>query len=222
VDVTLKVLEEPTYRGFLSLEEAKAALGLPATPDPVNDPLLQIQINQSSAVIARLCNRQFARTKVAETRRGETHPDIYLSLWPVEDDDILGIEPAYKNGGPSIWPPPPPVAPAPGSFDLENFSGKLRVGGIDPVMITYWGGYELPDEAPDDLKYCCILLLRQGKTEAARESVEGIKMIAHKESRVIFFDPNASSGKTSTTTLSGESGIPAVDAILKHYLRFSV
>jgi hypothetical protein len=207
-DVTVKVLEEATYKSFLSLDEAKAMLGLPATGgDPAADVQLQFQIDAASAIIFRLCNRPFAKTKVLETWRGNTHPVIYLRLWPVKDQDVLGI----GNGGPSIWPPP-------GGFDLENHTGKLRVSG-DPISVTYSGGYELPDEAPDDLKHACLLLIRTQRTEATRESVEGIRMLAHKESRVIFFDPNAAGAKTSSAALSGSSGHPTVDALLEHYCR---
>lgn len=214
IDVTVKVLEEPVSKSFLSLDEAKKMLGMATTgtPDPVADELLQIQIDQASAVIARLCNRQFAKTTVMETWRDNPHATTYLRLWPVEDDDVFYIGP---SGGPAIWPPPPPPLPA-GSFELENFSGKLRKGG--DFTVVYSGGYLLPDDAPDDLKYACLMILRNQRGEAQRESVEGIRMIAHKESRVIFFDPNAGSA-TKTAALQGSSGIPQVDALLEHYIR---
>jgi hypothetical protein len=215
VDVTVKVLEPASYLSFLSLEEAKKALGLPATGStPEADDQLQFQIDSASAIIFRLCNRMFAKTTVMETWRDNRHETTYLRLWPVEDDDVFYIGPI---NGPVVWPPPPPPIPA-GSFELENFSGKLRKGG--DFSVIYSGGYLLPDDAPDDLKHACIMLLRQQRTETARESVEGIRMIAHKESRVIFFDPNAAGAKTTQAALSGSSGIPTVDALLEHYVRF--
>ena len=63
------------------------------------------------------------------------------------------------------------------------------------------------------------MLLRQQRQEATRESVEGIRMIAHKESRVIFFDPNAASAKTSQAARSGSFRHPAVDVLLSRYIR---
>lgn len=215
MDITVKVLEEAASQSFLSLADAKILLGLPATgATPEADALLELQIAMASAQIFRLCNRMFAKTTVFETWRGNTHPAIFLRLWPVKDEDMFGIQ----NGAapPSVWPPPPPPLP-PGSFELENFSGKLRVNSGDPISITYAGGYLLPDEAPADLKHACLLLVRQSRTEATRESVEGIRMISHKESRVIFFDPNASTAKTA----GGQaSGLPlGVDDLLSHYIR---
>lgn len=212
-DVTVKVLEEATYLSFLSLEEAKAALGLPATGStPEADAQLQFQIDSASAIIFRLCNRMFAKTTVMETWRENRHATTYLRLWPVEDGDVFYIG---GNDGPVIWPPPPPPLPV-GSFELENYSGKLHKGG--DFTIVYAGGYELPDEAPDDLKHACLMLLRQQRTETARESVEGIRSISHKESRVMFFDPNAVK-TSSTAALSGTSGVPQVDALLSRYVR---
>jgi hypothetical protein len=212
-DVSIKVLEEPVSRAFLSLAEAKERLGLPATGGtPEADALLQIQIDDASAIIARLCSREFAKTTVTETWRGNSHDVVYLRLWPVKDADVFGI----GSGAPGIWPSPPL---APGSFDLENHTGKLRVGSADPVAITYAGGYLLPDEAPQDLKRVCELVMRTARGDAQRESVEGIKMIAHKESRVIFFDPNQG-GTKAATVQAGSSGYgAAVDAILPLYIR---
>lgn len=215
IDVTVKVLEEPVSKNFLTLDEAKQMLGLATTgtPDPVADALLEIQIAQASAVIARLCNRQFARTGVLETWRDNLHATTYLRLWPVKDEDVFYV--GGLNDPPIIWPPPPPPLPAI-DIELENFTGKIRKGG--DFSIGYYGGYLLPDEAPDDLKYACLMILRTQRQEATRESVEGIRMIAHKESRVIFFDPNQGKANTSTA-LAGSSGIPQVDSLLEHYTR---
>jgi hypothetical protein len=48
-------------------------------------------------------------------------------------------------------------------------------------------------------------------------------MIAHKDSRVLFFDPNASAAKASGGTGGGSrSGVPAVDSLLGHYTRLWV
>jgi hypothetical protein len=211
-DVSIKVLEEPVSRDFLTLEEAQTRLGMPITGgDPAANELLQIQISDASAIIARLCNREFAKTTVAETWRGNGHETIFLRLWPVKDADVFGI-----GGGLGIWPSPPL---APGSFELENYSGKLRVGSVDPITITYAGGYLLPDECPDDLKHACILVMRSSRSEAQRESVEGIRMLAHKESRVIFFDPNTQKTATAAAATGGFGYGAAVDAILPRYCR---
>jgi hypothetical protein len=211
-EVSIKVLEEPVSRDFLTLEEAQKRLGMPTTGgDPAANELLQIQISDASAIIARLCNREFAKTTVAETWRGNGRETIFLRLWPVKDEDVFGI-----GSGLGIWPSPPL---APGSFELENYSGKLRVGSVDPITITYAGGYLLPDECPDDLKSACILVMRSSRSEAQRESVEGIRMLAHKESRVIFFDPNTQKTATAAAATGGFGYGAAVDSILPRYIR---
>ncbi|MGB8964750.1 MAG: hypothetical protein WCB99_03820, partial [Candidatus Cybelea sp.] len=163
----------------------------------------------ASAIIARLCNREFAKTKVAETWRGNDHETIFLRLWPVKDADVVSI----VNGGLSISPMPP------GSFELENHTGKLRIASADPVTITYSGGYLLPDEAPDDLKAVCLIVMRSSRSEAQRESVEGIRMLAHKESRVIFFDPNTQKTATAAVATGGFGYGSVIDAILPRYIR---
>jgi hypothetical protein len=206
-DVTVKVLDPPDSRDFLSLEEAQTRLGLPTTGgDPAANALLQIQITDASALIARLCNRQFAKTRVSETWRGNNHDAIYLRLWPVDDGDLEEI-----NGTPFD----------PDQHELENYTGKLRVNGFgDPITIVYSGGYDLPDEAPDELKAACILIMRNSRSEAQRESVEGIRMLAHKESRVIFFDPNTQKTATAAVQAGGlGSGVKQVDDLLRHFIR---
>lgn len=209
-DITEKIIDPPANRNFLTLEEAKKRLGLPATGgDPAADEQLEFQIADASAIIARLCNREFAKTKLVETWRGNTHETIYLRHWPVKENEVESV----TNGAPGIWPS--------GGYEVEEHTGKIRVPAADPISITYSGGYLLPDEAPDDLKYACLMLMRASRQEATRESVEGIRMIAHKESRVIFFDPNTQS-KTTAAAAGGSSGIPQVDALLSRYIRHAV
>jgi hypothetical protein len=87
------------------------------------------------------------------------------------------------------------------------------------VRITYWGGFELPDEAPLPLKQATLLLIVHQRSQATRESIEGIRMIAHKESRVMFFDPSQQQ-KASGGATASPSGVPAVDALLRSYTKF--
>ena len=84
-----------------------------------------------------------------------------------------------------------------------GFGGFTR-----PVRITYSGGYLLPDGAPLDLKQATARMLSNSRGQASRDAVEGIRMIAHKESRVIYFDPNSgSTAKAATSTGSLGSGL---------------
>jgi hypothetical protein len=208
-DVIVKVLDPADEMSFLSLREAKLLLGLPLTaaPDPIEDERLELQIAIASAQIMRLCNRMMARQRVVETWRDFAASKLFLRTFPVAEDDIEQI----MVGGGILGPD---------DYELEEESGTLQGLGrfAAPVRITYSGGYDLPDDAPLDLKQACALLVREQRKEATRESIEGIRMIAHKESRVIFFDPNASAAKT---TGGQASALPAgVEPLLSRYTRF--
>jgi hypothetical protein len=50
--------------------------------------------------------------------------------------------------------------------------------------------------------------------------VAGIRSISHKESRIMFFDPNALLAKILSAHPTGLN--PAVDALLKRYIRIEV
>jgi hypothetical protein len=192
---------------FLSLEEAKKWLGIDPA-DTTGDDLLLMQIATNSAIIMATCNRMFAKETVEESWRDLNSRRVFLTHWPVKLTDIISV-----NAGGLI-----------NAWDLEEASGKLsNYGGwSEPVTVTYTGGFLLPDEAPLPLKQATLLLLRADKTEAQRASVEGIRSISHKESRVMYFDPNTV--KTTTTPTAGNSltGVMAVDQLLKNYMRYWV
>jgi hypothetical protein len=213
-DVTVNVIEAAEGypaedMSFLSVTEAKKLLGIDPDDD-VNDEQLKMQIALSSAVIMRVCNRMFARETVAESWRDLGSRRVFLTHWPVKEDDIERVQ-----SGTTVLDAD--------QYELEERSGKLsNFGGwIEPVRITYSGGFNLPEEAPLPLKHAALLLVRQARLEGSREAIEGIRMIAHKESRVMFFDPNSTTKTTATVGTLG-TGIVAVDQLLYHYMRFWV
>lgn len=208
-DVRVKVLEPPEHTSFLSLREAKLLLGLPANGGDVTaDEQLELQIAIASAQIMRLCNRMMAKQKVVETWRDFAATKLFLRHFPVEEDAIEEVTIGGRG------------ALTPDDYELEEESGTLWGFGrfAAPVVITYSGGYELPEDAPLDLKQATLLMLSQARSQATRESIEGIRMIAHKDSRVIFFDPNQQV-KAAGAGGATRSGIPAVDSLLDHYTR---
>jgi len=214
-DITVKVLEEATSYALITLDELKLAIGIdPANTD--DDEQLQMWIDHFSDVIATMCNRVFAKEKVEETWRGDPPPyenyRIFLSHYPVADGDIESVSGA---GGGVIDP---------ASYEIENRSGKLTLlGGFsEPLVVTYTGGYVLPDDAPDALKQAMALLVQAGRTQMAREVTSGIRSISHRESRVQFFDAMAGAsgkgGSSSPLSMVGDT----VNALLYHYMRFHV
>jgi hypothetical protein len=210
-DITIKVLEPADEdAAFLTVAEAKRMLGLSSGGDPEADQTLEIQLVNATLTIMRLCNRMMARERLIETWRDFQQPKVYLTHYPVAEQDIEGIEAGGQAIGLS-------------GFELEEHSGKLWAprGFREPLRVTYSGGYDLPDDAPKPLKHATVELVRSWRASATREAVEGIRMIAHKDSRVIYFDPGQQQ-KTTTATGGNLTGIPSVDAILNRYLRIQV
>jgi hypothetical protein len=208
-DRVIKILVPATEIGFLTLDEAKTMLGM-ASGDATMDAQLQMWIDQNSATIMRLCNRIFAREKVRETWRDVGNRRVFLSHWPVSEDDIESVE----DGG---------VVLAPGDYELEEGSGKIsHFGGwIEDVVITYSGGYVLPADAPLPLKQATAMMVRESKMAGIFDmAASGIRSISHKEKRVQFYDTSKimSGG-------GGAGGSPtkqAVSNLLVHYTRWEI
>ncbi|HVG51165.1 MAG TPA: hypothetical protein VM867_05985 [Xanthobacteraceae bacterium] len=203
-DVTVKILEPAINFDLISLEELKLALGLPVAADPASDPQLEFLIDVNSSVISTLTNRVFAREKVRETWRCLGTRRVYLTHWPVKEEDIESVT---TDGLDNI------------DYELEEGSGKLSIftGRTEPIVVTYTGGFNLPDDAPDALKQAAALMVSTSKGEQAAAALTGVRMIAHKESRVMFH--------SNTGTSSGGGGGASnntretVKALLHHYTR---
>jgi len=202
VDVTIKVITPATSFSFLTLAEAKAALGI---SDTAGDAQLQWLIDTNSSVIATLCNRTFAKEKVRETWRKLLPNRMFLTHWPVKEDDIEGI----SVGGVDL---------AAGDWEVEEESGKLLLpeASDTPIVITYTGGYLLPAEAPMALKQACAMLVAVTRADTAAAETSGIRMIAHKEKRIMFHPPSATAG---TGGGSAPGARTAVKGLLEHFMR---
>jgi Phage gp6-like head-tail connector protein len=214
-DRTIKVLTPATSIDLLTLEEAKLLLGI-GTGDTSQDDQLELLITMTSATIAELCNRIFARERVEETWREVGNGRLFLSHWPVKTDDIESVMSAGD-----AW--------LTNAYELEEASGKLSNVKVNAaqssdwpqsVIVTYTGGFNLPDEAPYPLKQACSILIRDQRTEAQSAAVAGIKQIAHKEARITYFDTSSSSGSSKKSSSSGAA--TQLENLLKHYMRFEV
>ena len=215
-DITVKVIEAADSYDLMSLDELKLMIGIPAT-DTSEDEILKQWITHYSDVIATMCNRVFAKEKVAETWRGDLPPydtqngRVYLTHYPVADDDIESVTaPDGSSIDPTAW-------------EIENRSGKLQFFNTDwsePIRITYTGGYDLPDECPPALKQALTLLISSARVSMKREITSGIRSISHRELRVQFFDAAASAAKAGGNPLAAAGD--TVNALLYHYMRFYV
>ena len=203
-DVTVRVITPATSFAFMTLDELKVALGAPSGTT-ATDEQWQWMIEANSATIAEICNRVFAKEEVEESWRELVNNRIFLTHYPVKEADIQSVT---SNGVDQI------------DWELEEASGKLQFfGRSEPVTVRYTGGFVLPDETPMPLKQAAVLMAANWKAQLAMVQVTGVRMIAHKEARVMFHTP--STGSTGGTTSSG--GVPpAVESILSQYTRFWV
>lgn len=209
----VNVLTPATEVGLISLEDAKILLGISAG-DTSADEQLQMLIDQNSMQLALQANRDtFAKEKVEELWdclgpeccHGAT--DVYLTRYPVKKADIELVE------------TPQGTAVAPADWILQESVGLLRLPyATDQVFVRYTGGYDLPDEAPLPLQQAAGLMVRQFRTQAAQESTSGagIRLLAHKDSRIMYFSPKDMAGGSSSS--SGGPTVSASDAAIKNLI----
>jgi hypothetical protein len=215
-DRIIKILTPADSYDLLSLDELKTSMGIAST-DTSQDAQLALWITRASDTIATYCNRVFAYEEVEETWREFVNNRIFPSHWPIAETEIMSIE------------SPSGTILDDTSYEIEERSGKIEffdgnsygVSDSYPVIITYWGGYDLPDEAPPALKQACELLVRIESLMALALSRGGVRSVSHKEKRVMYYDPlQTILGKSLAP---GATGLPpAVDSLLKHYMRFEV
>jgi hypothetical protein len=216
-DRIIKVLTPATDFDLMTLDEAKTLAGIAIT-DTTEDAQMQMFLDINSATVMRMCNRIFAREEVREEwRELNGGCRLFPSHWPIKEGDIETVE------------SPIGTVLDPSMYELEEESGKVELiasGGlaaawIEPVAITYWGGYDLPDEAPPPLKRAVAMLNLQSKLLASLGTIAGIRMMSHKEARVMFHDPT----KLLEAALGGGASNAmqsSIMQILSHYIHFEV
>lgn len=220
VDVIVKVLEPATNFGFLTPDQARIGMQLEGSDVAASDDYLRLLIEQNSDVVATLCNRVFAREKVRETWRCIGEPcdcddakrsrRLLLSHWPVKEEDVEAVEiPRGNEVDPSCW-------------ELDERAGRLSVfcGTAEPIVVTYTGGYRLPDEAPPALRYAATILVGNARAITQLQSsgvATGVKSISHKEARVTFQSPTEA--LAMSTRQGGMPGMQAVQDLLVHFQR---
>lgn len=212
-DRSVKILTPATSNALASLDDVKTVLGIAST-DTSHDARFNLWIAQYSAVIATTCNRIFGYQTVKETWRGDPPPlensRLFLSSYPVKQIDLATVE-APKGS-----------ALASTDYELEELPGKLTLTGTwsEDIVVTYSGGYHLPDEAPEDLQAALMLLIQAAQFRFSITPTGGMRSISHRESRVMFFDP------AQLAKLHGAGPISQVDdmwkSLLSSYIRVEV
>jgi hypothetical protein len=211
MQTSLTVITPAQDISLVSLYEAKIALNLGSSSNPALDDQISLMIEWSSAEIAAMCNRTFAKETVTETFRDVdtfSNRRIFLSRYPVisvsnvdEDGDVLVVGDHY---------------------DIDSGSGtitRMDSAWLSPSSITYTGGYDLPNNSPRALRQAAILMVREAYYASVRGDAS-VRMVAHKESRIIYFDPNALAVKAAGGGAGGSPARRAVGDLLKHFTRF--
>jgi hypothetical protein len=208
---TIVVTTPATSIDLIELDELKRALNITAT---TSDAMLSDLITRVSAQIAAYCNnRVFGYETVVETftEIPEDKARLFLARYPIPLD-TTGITAITINGAAQTYP---------GGMLLDSLWGKLTLPSgayVEQTIIEYSGGYHLPEEAPPALKQAAVMLMR----EAYYASVRGdatVRMIGHKESRIIYFDPNLLA-RSSGGSAGGTPAQRAAHDLLTHFTRY--
>jgi hypothetical protein len=211
-DRNVQVLTPATSFDLMTLDEAKLMLGIAVT-DTSDDAQLELFIDINSATISRLCNRVFAREEVSESWRELNGGNrVFLSHWPVKHADIEAVESAGAAVTPDYW-------------ELEEDSGKVSFFGMtagEPVTVTYWGGFNLPEEAPNALKHGLSLLILQSRLLASLGTIGGIHQLSHKEARISFHDPSKILAAAMGQAGQASGMNSPLMQVLSHYIRYEV
>jgi len=202
----VQIIEPASSFALISLEELKACLKITSTTE---DALLTALINQSSDAVSRYCNRVFAKEKVTETFRQTSYDCLFLARWPIKEAEFEAV----TADGSEVDAD---------EYELDGIGGRLTnltgTPWAEPIQVTYKGGYLLPDEAPPSLRQAVTLLGRENYN-AVQRGDSTVRMIGHKESRVIYFDPNAAN-RGAAVSQGGSAAQRAIHDLLTHFTRF--
>ena len=195
----VSVVEPAQDHSLVSLFEAKIALGIPSSDTSMDD-ALTLMLERVSGQIATACRRlTFARETVIEvydTLPAGTYA-LYLSHYPI-----------WSGGITSVTSNESAVA-SPSGYLLGSNSGTImrrQTAWMAPVVVEYTGGYNLPLEAPPSLKQACIVALRTEFTQSQTAGGGEIRMISHKEARVVYQDdPSGAAGGASGISVSSDA-----------------
>lgn len=147
----LTVLTPATTSDLTVLATVKAEMGI---TDRASDVALAGFIRQASDVVAKFCNRVFARETVSQTiRLDHRHDVLILKRFP-----IASITAIVEND----------VALGPSDYELNGETGVLQRLHSDTVtfwprgkvVVTYTSGFDLPRGLPSGIERAAILLVK--------------------------------------------------------------
>lgn len=184
---------DPAVVDLISLDDLKLALGIEGDSE---DEALQAAITFQSRIITEYCHRRLAFAEALETFTFD-HNEIMLmrqaltlSLYPVVE--VFEVSTAGATAA---------------DYDFDPASGRLWTEGCwaGTVVVSYSGGYDLPEQAPARLQKAVILGVNEGRTSGARDP--SIREVQHGDTRISYFTSSLS------TASSGFLSAPALDLI---------
>lgn len=220
----LDILEtsDPASEDLISLDDLKLALGITDTSE---DAALQAMITFQSRIITEYCDRRFAFAEAIETftfdpyENLRTREALVLSLYPVTE--ILEVSTAGATAS---------------DYHFDPASGKLWLSSnqypnywqsygwhygpwLGNVMVTYSGGYNLPDEAPARLQRAVIECVQSVRTtSAAGYRDPTIREVQHGDTRISYVSPSFASGAIS----AGQHFSPSVADLIRPFRRLYI
>lgn len=178
---------------LISLEDLKLALGIAET-DTSEDAALAAAITFQSRIIAEYCDRIFGLVEVMETFRFDRNEVLLarqaLTLWQYPVVEIMEVSAAGATGD---------------GYEFDPPSGRLwSVDGCwsGELIVTYTGGYDLPENAPARLQRAVIDAVNAGRIAAASGASTrdpAIREVQHGDTRVSYFTQSLASGSSSSS-----------------------
>ncbi len=209
MQVTQKIVVPAKDINLMTQYELRLALGQSSSSDETLEDMIEMLLEWQSDEIATVCGRSFAKETLVETFR-EINSDckrLFLSHYPLDVVDSV-----VANGITLVENT---------DYEVDYENGKItRLGAIwaDPSIVTYTGGYDLPHETPPALKQAATLMTREAYFAATRGDAS-VRMVSHKGSRVMYFDPNAKSASASSGSSAARRSI---ESLLQSYIRIEV
>lgn len=174
---------DPGSYDLVSLDDLELELGI--TGDTDDDEQLQARITRTSLMIAEACDRVFRFSEGIETftfdpgQVTRSNQPLSLKLYPV-----FAVESITQDG----------VAVEGFIVDAEN--GRVwrpDAPWSGTVVVTYSGGYLLPDDAPAGLQMAVIDAIRERRLLVTEGGGGAVRDTVHGDTRVSYFQPAAAS-----------------------------
>ncbi len=192
---------------LIALDDLKLELGLPnGSDDHDEDETLEARITRASRLLADLTERRFAFAHATETfifdRDEFLCGPLLLRLFPiVEVESITAGDVELEADAYHV--------------DADNGRVILVSGGWSgQIVVTYSGGYVLPDDAPMRLQDAVVALVRDARISATSgdAGTGAVRQVTHGDVSVGYYD--------SRSTSSADGGLPTgVAETIRFYRR---